>query len=195
MPTSGPLQSDGSTLVTTQTPVQVFGADEQDAVAIDVLRWVQLAQSVLTAERVATDAEVSLVFVDEQAMTDLNVRYLEGTGPTDVLAFPLDEEAVPGGRFPDNGGRGPGSPDEPSDPPIVLGDVLVCPAVARRQAEEQGHPVDNEIALLVVHGVLHLLGFDHAEEADAERMRARERDLLARFANLTPAEGATDDNE
>ena len=186
--------------MTTQTPVQVFGADEQDAVPIDVLRWVQLAQSVLTAERVAVDAELSLVFVDEQAMTELNVRYLEGTGPTDVLAFPLDEEAVPGGRFPDNGGRGPGSPDEPSDPPIVLGDVLVCPAVARRQAEEHGHPVDNEIALLVVHGVLHLLGFDHAEEADAERMRTRERELLARFADLAPlprpsSEEGTDDNE
>jgi probable rRNA maturation factor len=167
--------------VSLRVPVQVFGADEQDLVPVDVLRWVRLAQLVLTQERVATDAEVSLIFVDEPSMADLNARFLGSTGPTDVLAFPIDEEAGPSGRQPDEGGRGPGSPDEPSDPPVILGDVVVCPAVASRQAAAQANDLDGELALLVVHGVLHLLDYDHAEPAETERMRSREQELLARF--------------
>jgi probable rRNA maturation factor len=161
--------------------VQVFGADEQAAVPIDVLRWVRLAQLVLDEERVPADAELSVLFVGEDTIADLNERFLDGTGPTDVLAFPLDDEPLPGGRHPDEGGRGPGTPADDDEPPLVLGDVLVCPAVARRQAEEHGHPLDDELALLVVHGVLHLLEYDHAEDDDAARMRRREQELLDRF--------------
>jgi len=170
--------------VSIRLPVQVFGADEQDAVPVDVLRWVRLAQLVLTEERVATDAEVSLIFVDESSMADLNARFLGSSGPTDVLAFPIDEEAGPSGRQPDEGGRGPGSPDELSEPPVILGDVVVCPAVADRQAPAHGHGLDEELALLVVHGVLHLLDYDHAEPADTERMRSRESELLARYREI-----------
>jgi len=171
------------------TPIQVFGADEQDVVAVDVLRYLRLAQLVLTEEGVPPDAEVSVVFVGEDAIADLNERFLEGDGPTDVLAFPIDEDALPGGRQPDQGGRGPGSPAEASVPPIVLGDVLVCPAVAARQAEGLGRDLDDELALLVVHGVLHLLGYDHAEPDETMKMRGREADLLAKFrAAETPAE-------
>jgi probable rRNA maturation factor len=169
-------------------PTQVFGADEQSTVPIDVRRWVDLAQLVLREERAPADAEVSVVFVDEQAMTDLNERFLDGTGPTDVLAFPLDDDVAPGGRQPDNGGRGPGSADEPGDPPMVLGDVIVCPAIAVRQAAERSHPVDDEVALLVVHGVLHLLDYDHADPAGTERMQRRERELLAAFEARDGAE-------
>jgi probable rRNA maturation factor len=168
--------------VTLPSPVQVFGADEQEAVPVDVLRYVRLAQLVLTSERAPTDAELSVIFVDEGAISDLNERFLEVSGPTDVLAFPLDDDVTPGGRQPDEGGRGPGSPPEPSDLPTVLGDVVVCPEVARRQAVEHGHSVDDELALLVVHGVLHLLDYDHAEPDEAERMRRRERELLDRFS-------------
>lgn len=176
-------------------PVQVFGADEQDAIPVDVLRWVRLAQLVLREEKVPPDAEVSVVFVDEQTIADLNLRFLEHAGPTDVLAFPLDEPGAPGGRYPDEGGRGPGSPDEPSDPPIVLGDVVVCPTVAARQAAELARTLDDELALLVVHGVLHLLDYDHAEHVPAERMRQRESELLARFEALEADDRAssTDD--
>ena len=74
---------------------------------------------------------------------------------------------MPGGRQPDQGGRGPGSPTEPVDPPIVLGDVVVCPTVAARQAPAHAGTVDDELALLVVHGVLHLLNYDHADEREA----------------------------
>jgi probable rRNA maturation factor len=161
---------------------QVFGADEQNAVPVDVLRFVRLAQLVLTAERAARDAEVSVIFVDEQSISDLNLRFLDTAGPTDVLAFPIDDDVPPGGRQPDEGGRGPGAPPESTDPPMVLGDVVVCPSVAKRQADESGRPLDDELALLVVHGVLHLLDYDHAEPADAERMQRREAELLARFA-------------
>jgi probable rRNA maturation factor len=170
--------------VTTQSPVQVFGADEQSAVPIDVMRWLQLAQLVLREERVSPEMEVSLIFVDEDAMTDLNQRFLDGTGPTDVLSFPMDEVAPPSGRQPDEGGRGPGASDETTDPPLVLGDVVVCPAFAAAQAEAGDRPLDDELALLVVHGVLHLLDYDHAEPADAQRMQQRERELLARFGEV-----------
>ena len=164
--------------MTLDTPVQVFGADEQDAVAVDVMRWVQLAQLVLREERVAAEMELSVLFVDEATIIDLNERYLDGVGPTDVLAFPLDEAPPPGGHPLDPGG--PGAPDDP-DIPLVLGDVVVCPTVARAQAEAGGRSFDDELALLVVHGVLHLLGYDHAEPEDEATMQRREAEILGRW--------------
>jgi probable rRNA maturation factor len=162
----------------------VFGADEQSEVEIDLLRWVRLARFVLTEERVPEDAELSVIFVDEQAITDLNERFLGSTGPTDVLAFPMDDDVLLGGRQPDQGGRGPGSPAEPGDPPVVLGDIVVCPRIAERQARERGYLVADELGLLVVHGVLHLLNYDHAEERESAAMKRRERELLDRFRLL-----------
>ena len=97
----------------------VFGADEQSEVEVDVLRWVRLARMVLDQERVPEESEMSVIFVDEQAMSDLHERFLGGSGPTDVLAFPMDDDVAPGGRQPDQGGRGPGSPAEAADPPTV----------------------------------------------------------------------------
>ena len=89
--------------------IEVFGADEQREIAVDVLRFTRLARVVIEEERVPGDAELSLIFVDEQTMTDLNVRFHEGSGPTDVLAFPMDDDIVVAGRQPDQGGRGPGA--------------------------------------------------------------------------------------
>jgi len=162
----------------------VFGADEQSEVAVDLLGSVRLARFVLAQERVPDLAELSVIFVDEQAISDLNDRFLGGTGPTDVLAFPMDDDVVLGGRQPDEGGRGPGAPAEPSDPPVVLGDVVVCPRVAQRQAQEHGQSLGDEVALLVVHGVLHLLNYDHAEEGESATMKRRECELLDRFRAL-----------
>jgi probable rRNA maturation factor len=161
--------------------VNIFVSDEQSAVALDLPRWVKLAQLTLSEERIPDDAEVSLIFVDEHSIADLNRRFLDGPGATDVLAFPIDDDLVPGGRRPDTGGRGPGSPAELEDPPIVLGDVVICPTVAARQATEHGATADDELALLVVHGILHLLNYDHAEEREAQDMQRRERELLERF--------------
>ena len=98
-----------------------------------------------------------------------------------MLAFPLEEE-IPVGRYPDEGGRGPGASSDPPEPPMAIGDVVVCPEVARRQATERNIPLDDEVALLVVHGTLHLFGYDHVEPDDAARMQRRERELLESFA-------------
>src|SRR5204863_9138971 len=112
----------------------MFLSHEQSGVPVELERWGRLARLVLADERAPEDAEVSLLFVDEQAIADLNARFLDGDGPTDVLSFPIDDDHVPSGRRPDEGGRGPGSSNEPVDPPIVLGDVVLCPTVAQRQA-------------------------------------------------------------
>jgi probable rRNA maturation factor len=159
----------------------VFGANEQDAVDVDVAKYVRLARVVLEAERVVPEAEMSLLFVDEATIAELNERFLGYEGPTDVLSFPMDDELPPAGRQPDQGGRGPGSPSEVTDPPTLLGDVVVCPSVANRQASEHGVGLDDELRLLVVHGVLHLLNYDHAEPAETAAMQRREQELLALF--------------
>jgi probable rRNA maturation factor len=161
--------------------VEVFGADEQSTEPVDVGRWVALAEKVLGAEGIRGDAELSVLFVDEQVMTELNGRFMEAEGPTDVLAFPIDDP-VEAGRWPDSGSAGPDRDDpDPEELPVLLGDVVICPAVAARQAPEHAGTYDDEIALLVVHGILHVLGMDHADPEEAAAMQQRERELLDRF--------------
>ena len=129
-------------------------------------------------------AELSVLFVDEATIAELNDRFLGKSGPTDVLAFPIDDEPDEPGRSPDAGGPAPGrEPPEPSDLPMLLGDVVICPAVAHRQAPEHAGTYEDELALLLVHGILHLLGMDHIDEAEAEAMEKRERELLTQFHN------------
>ena len=159
--------------------VDVFAADEQADLPVDLERWTALARAVLEDRRVKGDLEVSLLFVDEAAIAALNEQFLGRRGPTDVLAFPIEDEPSLTGRNPDTGGSGPGA--EPGDEPLtLLGDVVICPAVAARNAAEHGVADQDELALLVVHGLLHLLGMDHEDEAEAERMEALERRLLDR---------------
>jgi probable rRNA maturation factor len=141
--------------------------DAQRRLPVDVARWERLATDVLCAEGVGPDAEVSVLYVDEPAMADLNGRFMGGDGPTDVLAFPIDDEA--------DAGTGP------EGSPLLIGDVVICPVVAERNAAGHAGSYDDELALLLVHGLLHLLGHDHALDDDRHRMRSRERDLLARF--------------
>ncbi|MBI2169037.1 MAG: rRNA maturation RNase YbeY [Actinobacteria bacterium] len=159
----------------------VFVADEQAQVDVDAVRCAALAAHVLDVERVRREAELSLMFVDEETIADLHLRFLGLEGPTDVLAFPMDEELVESGRQPDQGGRGPGAAPEATDAPVVVGDVVVCPTVAERQAHEHGRTLEEEIDLLVVHGVLHLLDYDHVDDEEATTMRRRERELLDGF--------------
>jgi probable rRNA maturation factor len=161
---------------------EVFVADEQNAEPVDVTRWGRLAEQVLEAEGIRGAAELSLLFVDEVAITELNERWLDGEGSTDVLAFPIDDDLVEVGRSPDSGSTGPDrSPPELADSPVMLGDVVICPAVAARNAPQHAGTYDDEIALLVVHGILHVLGMDHADEEETAVMQQRERDLLERF--------------
>ncbi|HVA74737.1 MAG TPA: rRNA maturation RNase YbeY [Acidimicrobiales bacterium] len=167
-------------------PVVVFAADEQSSHPVDTLRWIRLAEKVLADEGVRGEAEVSLLFVDEEAISDLNSRFLGKEGPTDVLAFPIDDEPVESGRSPDSGGTGPGFASEPDEAPMLLGDVVICPAVAERNAPEHAGTYDDELALLVVHGLLHIIGMDHEDPEEAEVMEARERELLDRHHKPPP---------
>jgi probable rRNA maturation factor len=144
-----------------EPPSTVVVADEQaatDGVAVDVERWSRLAADVLDTE--GARGELTLTFVDRVEITALNGEHLGHDGPTDVLSFPLDGD------------------DAQLGVPVLLGDVVVCPAVAAEQAPSHAGSLDDELALLVVHGVLHVLGHDHAEAADSAVMRTRERELL-----------------
>jgi probable rRNA maturation factor len=151
---------------------------------MDVAYWAGLARQVLVARGVKGETEVSLLFVDEEAIAALNSQFLGKTGPTDVLSFPIEDDPGPTGRSPDLGGSGPGvSPEQGAL--MLLGDVVICPAVAARNAVEHEVSLDDEVALLVVHGLLHLLGMDHEIAAEAERMEALEQQLLTRFHRVS----------
>ena len=158
---------------------EVFCADEQAAFPVDLQRWQQLAFDVLITEGVRGLAELAVLFVSEREMAELNDSYMGKPGATDVLAFPIDAaeaEIVQHGQPPS---RGPDrAPPDPADMPLLLGDVVICPAVAARQAPEHAGTVDDELALLVVHGVLHVLGHDHNDATERAVMQARERELL-----------------
>ncbi len=147
---------------------------------MDVARWAELARQVLAARGVKGETEVSLLFVDEDTIASLNEQFLGKGGPTDVLSFPIEDDPGPSGRSPDYGGSGPGSSAEEGSL-TLLGDVVICPAVAAQNAEEHEVSFEDEVALLVVHGLLHLLGMDHEDDAEATRMEALEQQLLKRF--------------
>jgi probable rRNA maturation factor len=185
--------------------LEIFVADEQAGVAplaVDLDRWEVLTRAVLDAEGVTAmgaDVEMSLLFVDEAAIATLNEKFMGRPGPTDVLSFPIDDHIVRPGRMPDNGPRGPGDERDElgddsiddDDVPVMLGDVVICPVVAARNAAEHRGPnhdgsLDDELGLLVVHGILHVLGLDHADDDEAELMEARERELLHRFHRRIP---------
>ena len=148
---------------------------------IDESKVLAVARHSLDEMGVNPMAELSLLLVDVEYMAELNHRWMGKTGPTDVLAFPIDDPVV-AGRWPDSGSAGPDRDEpEPGDLPLLLGDVVVCPKVAERQAPEHAGSYEDEMALLVVHGVLHVLGHDHAEPDETAVMQAREQVLLDRF--------------
>ena len=166
--------------------IEVYGADEQSDVEVDLIALVALATSALEAEGVRPPAEVSLLLVDEATIAGLNERFMHKQGPTDVLSFPIEDEVAPSGRNPDSGTAGPGSLESDGhEPEVLLGDIVVCPAVASRNAIEHEVTTEAELELLVVHGVLHLLGWDHMVDEEAERMEAREAQLLKRFGTAS----------
>jgi probable rRNA maturation factor len=158
---------------------EVFCSDEQSDVEVDLARWQRLAERVLGAEGIRGGTEMSIIFVAEADIAELNESFLGVVGPTDVLSFPIDaaELDLP----PTSGGatRGPDrAPLDPSDLPLLLGDVVICPSVAARQAPTHAGNLDDELALLVIHGILHVLGHDHAEPEETTVMRKRELELL-----------------
>ncbi len=157
----------------------VFCSDEQNVVEVDVARWRTLALNALLAEGVRGACELSLYFIDEESIAELNSEHMGKVGPTDVLSFPLDGVEIAEAQGPGALSSGPARPHpDHDDVPTLLGDVLVCPSVANSQASTHAGNLEDELALLVVHGVLHVLGYDHEIESDALVMREREREIL-----------------
>ena len=141
--------------------------NNESAVEVDEAALQRLAVYALDALHVHPDAELATVLVDEGAMEQLHVQWMDEPGPTDVLSFPMDELR-------------PGTEDQPT-PPGLLGDVVLCPQVAEAQAKTAGHPLIDELLLLTAHGILHLLGFDHAEPDEEREMFELQRQLLLTF--------------
>jgi len=147
---------------------------DESGAAVDADRLVSLSRFVLDQLRIHPQAELSVTAVDEAAMTALHEQWMDEPGPTDVLSFPMDEL-----RPPDD--------DEPPEPGI-LGDVVLCAAVAERQAVAAGHSTADELHLLTTHGILHLLGYDHAEPDEEREMFGLQADIL-RAWSASPAHG------
>lgn len=135
--------------------------------SIDEFELVECARYVLREMKVHPQAELAISLVDEAAMETLHVQWMDLPGPTDVMSFPMDE-LRPGrdGVDPEQG---------------VLGDIVLCPSVAAKQAHEAGHAVEEELLLLTTHGILHLLGYDHAEPEEEKEMFELQRQLLLTF--------------
>jgi probable rRNA maturation factor len=133
---------------------------------LDLSAFERLAAFVLDRESAPAYTELSIAIVDLDEMSELNERYRGVKGPTDVLSFECDDLCA--------------APDP--EEPVTLGDVVIAPEVAETQAEEYGHTVEEELNLLLVHGVLHLLGYNHEEDSDAAVMQARERALLTAWS-------------
>ena len=142
------------------TGPEVVVSDEQSVHHIDATRWADLARAVLRDHGVV--GELTLSFVERDEMAALNSTHMCVDAPTDVLAFPLDVD-----------------PDEvAAGVPVLVGDVVICPSVAADAAATHAGTFDDELALLTVHGVLHVLGHDHAEPAERAAMRSAERRAL-----------------
>jgi len=142
--------------------MSVFVADEQTR-PIDTDRLRRLAEFVLSDRHVPEGMELSVLAVDRDAIAALNSHHMDSEGPTDVLAFPID------------------MPGESTPGPALLGDVVLCPDVAAEQAPAHGKTAEHELDLLLVHGILHLLGHDHAQEGERHKMFSLTDRLLADF--------------
>jgi len=137
----------------------------ESPVAVDIERVGELCTFVIKAMRLHPQSDLAVLLVDEDAIAALHVRFMDEPGPTDVLSFPMDELR-------------PGKAGEES-PPGLLGDIVLCPQVAQKQGDAAGHGLVAELDLLTAHGLLHLLGYDHADEPDQQEMFALQKRLLA----------------
>jgi probable rRNA maturation factor len=124
-----------------------------------------LCRFVLDRMRIHPQAELAVLLVDPDTMEQLHLKWMDEPGPTDVLSFPMDELRP--------------TPDDEEPKPGLLGDVVLCPDVARRQAKQAGHSAEDELHLLTTHGILHLLGYDHAEPEEEKEMFDLQGQLLA----------------
>lgn len=142
--------------------------NNESGVAVDEAALQRLATFALDQLHVHPDAELAILVVDEAAIEQLHVQWMDEPGPTDVLSFPMDELR-------------PGT-DDFQTPAGLLGDIVLCPQVAIAQAETAGHSPMDEMLMLTTHGLLHLLGFDHAEPDEEKEMFGIQREILAGFS-------------
>lgn len=145
--------------------VEVSGARRSD---IDETELARFAASILDREAVADESVLSVTFLDSDSIAHLNAQHMSKKGPTDVLSFPIEDAS-------------PGNPPRrtPDGPPVELGDIFICEEIVEAHADEYGVPFDSELHLMITHGVLHILGWDHQTEAEAEAMEAREAQHMA----------------
>lgn len=141
--------------------------NNESGMQVDEAALQRLAAFVLDSLHVHPQTEIGISLVDEAAIERLHVEWMDEPGPTDVLSFPMDELR-------------PGRPDAQT-PAGLLGDVVICPQVAEGQAEAAGHDTATEIIILLTHGMLHLIGFDHATPAEEAEMFGLQRDLVTAF--------------
>jgi len=142
--------------------------NNESGIDVDEAALQRLTTFALDQLHVHPDAELAILVVDEAAMEQLHVQWMDEPGPTDVLSFPMDELR-------------PGT-DEFQTPAGLLGDIVLCPQVAIAQAETAGHSPMDEMLMLTTHGLLHLLGFDHAEPDEEKEMFGIQREILAGFS-------------
>ena len=159
MHTPGTNQRKGPSVSVELTNESGFAVDEESLQAVTM--------HAMASMKVHPDADVAIVLVDENAMADLHLQWMDEPGPTDVLSFPMDE--LRPGLGGDDAAEG------------ILGDIVLCPTVAQKQAEAAGHSVMDELHLLTVHGMLHLLGFDHAEPEEEKEMFSLQGEILRSF--------------
>jgi probable rRNA maturation factor len=153
----------------------------ESGVAVDEIALASVARHVLDELRIHPLAELSILLVEESAMTELHERWMGEPGPTDVLSFPMDELRPPS---PVTGQAGPGG--DPGTDPGLLGDVVLCPQVAAVQAAKAGHSAQAELELLTVHGILHLLGYDHADPEEHAEMFGLQDKMLTSWRTDKP---------
>ncbi|MGK5631936.1 rRNA maturation RNase YbeY [Streptomyces sp. URMC 123] len=135
------------------------GTDIDERAVLDVARYA------LARMRIHPLSELSVIVVDADAMEQLHIQWMDEPGPTDVMSFPMDELRPP-------------AKDEDEPPQGLLGDIVLCPEVAKKQGDAAGHSMDEELQLLTVHGVLHLLGYDHEEPDEKAEMFGLQKAIL-----------------
>lgn len=149
--------------------------NNESGLEVDSPGLVRLATFALDQLRIHPQAELSVLCVDEDTMASYHEKYMGEPGPTDVLSFPMDEL------------RPPGDGDEP--PIGLLGDIVLCPAVTDRQAREHDRTAAAEAEYLLMHGILHLLGYDHADDDERSEMFGLKDRILAAWAEQRPDRG------
>ncbi len=150
--------------------MEILISNKQDDIKIDLLFFKKLAEFTLTFEGIKPLTELSMVFVDEEEIEKLNFQYREVEEPTDVLSFSLYDKL----------------PQDETEYPLVLGDVVICPIIAKQNALKAGCSVGQELNVLLVHGILHLLGYEHNSLDDERIMMARQKEILNGFSRSEP---------